>query len=192
MFSTSTQLSDVLITEQLQSRPKRLANIPMELAALREINRYIAGGSAAPLEELCQYAVSMCHAGSAGISILRTLDDGEYMCLDLVVGKAASMTGGTAPRHNSPCGICIKHKAPQLFDRPGRYFDWMASMEIPFIESLVIPIFRSNTKPIGTMWIVSHDEGRRFDKEDVRILRELSGYVLTAITRREDFAAKAN
>jgi hypothetical protein len=65
-------------------------------------------------------------------------------------------------------------------------------MEIPFIESLVIPIFRSNTKPIGTMWIVSHDEGRRFDKEDVRILRELSGYVLTAITRREDFAAKAN
>jgi hypothetical protein len=189
MLSTSIQLSDILITEQLQSRPKRLANIPMELAALRKINRYVAEGSAAPAAELCEYAASMCHAGSAGVSILRNIENQECLSWDVVIGKAAPLAGGTAPRQESPCGICLKHKAPQLFYRPARYFRWMESVDIPVIEALVVPLYRSNTRPVGTMWILSHDEGRKFDKEDVRILRELSGHVLTAVTRTESAAA---
>ena len=189
MMSTAIQLSDILITEQLQRRPKRLANIQKELEALRNINRYIAQGSAAPVSELCDYVATMCQAGSAGVSVLRTIGEKECLSWEVVVGKAASMVGGNAPRNDCPCGVSLKHKAPQLFDRPARYFRWMESFGVPVVESLVIPLYRSNVKPIGTMWIMAHDEERKFDKEDVRVLRELSSYVLTAITRREGAVA---
>lgn len=186
MVPTLTHLSDILITEQLQSRPRRLANIPRELAALRDINRHIERRSPELATMLCELAASLCSAGTAGISILRNVDKEEFFGWDVVAGKAAPYAGGKAPRHNSPCGICLKYKEPQLFHLPGRYFNWLKLVAIPVVEALVVPLYRSNAKPLGTIWILSHDDKRKFDREDVRILRELGDYVLKAYAFQEE------
>jgi signal transduction histidine kinase len=44
-----------------------------------------------------------------------------------------------------------------------------------FVEALLIP-FHVNGKPIGTVWVVSHTEDRKFDREDERVVRELSSF----------------
>lgn len=190
MHAEALQLSDILITNQLKLRPKRLADISLELATLRDINQQIGQRSTELLARLSGAAASICQAGSAGISIIRTLSSQETFCWDTVSGMASDLIGGTAPRHDSPCGISVKHKEPQLFLHPQRYFGWMQAFSLPVVELLVVPIYRSNTKPLGTIWILSHDESRRFDREDVRILRELAGFVPTAMDILEQRRAR--
>ncbi|MBI1889346.1 MAG: GAF domain-containing protein [Burkholderiales bacterium] len=185
MTASNTALSDILITDELQRRPRRLANIQKELSALREISRHVEQRSTTLVSMLCELAASMCEAGSAGISIVHNAGNEEFFGWDVVAGKAASFAGGKVPRHDSPCGICLKFKEPQLFRQPGRYFNWLNIVSIPVAEALVIPLYLSNAKPLGTIWILSHEEERNFDKEDVRILRELGDYVIKAYSLQE-------
>ena len=40
----------------------------------------------------------------------------------------------------------------------------------PIVEVLLIP-FHVADEPIGTIWAIAHDESRKFDAEDERIMR---------------------
>jgi transcriptional regulator with GAF, ATPase, and Fis domain len=42
-------------------------------------------------------------------------------------------------------------------------------------EALLIP-FHSDHKPIGTVWVVTHDSTRQFDREDERIVSTLAKF----------------
>ena len=76
------------------------------------------------------------------------------------------------PRDQSPCGVCIDRDATQLMHLADRCFPALLA-EPRFVEALLIP-FHVNGKPVGTVWIVSHTEDRKFDQEDERLVRELS------------------
>ena len=76
------------------------------------------------------------------------------------------------PRDQSPCGVCIDRNATQLMHLADRCFPALLA-EPRFVEALLIP-FHINGKPVGTVWVVSHTEDRKFDQEDERIVRELS------------------
>lgn len=49
------------------------------------------------------------------------------------------------------------------------------STEPRFVEALLIPFYEHGV-PIGTVWIVSHTDDRKFDKEDERIVSELGKF----------------
>lgn len=181
MTAGSIQLDDVLITDQLKRRPKRLANISQELSALREIDGLLTERSATVVNALCQCVLSLCDAGSAGISILRHASQDEWFHWDAIIGKTAQLKGGRAPRHDSPCGVCVDANAPQLFSRPDRHFGWMQSMPVTIVESLVVPLYWNSSTPFGTIWIFSHDAARNFDKEDVRILRAFGTHIAAGL-----------
>lgn len=48
------------------------------------------------------------------------------------------------------------------------------------MEGLLIPL-RVKARPLGTLWIVSHDEARHFDAEDRRLMMSLGGFSASAL-----------
>ncbi len=76
--------------------------------------------------------------------------------------------------------MCKDKAAAQLFSHPERYFSYFKDANVPFVEALVIPIRVGNTVP-GTIWILSHTEGREFDAEDVRIMTDLADFTGCAL-----------
>ena len=50
----------------------------------------------------------------------------------------------------------------------------------PAVEEALLFPFYSNAKAVGTVWAVTHDEGRRFDAEDKRQLETLARFASAA------------
>jgi signal transduction histidine kinase len=47
------------------------------------------------------------------------------------------------------------------------------------VECLVVPLLIAN-QPLGTIWIVSHNEHRQFDGEDLRLMTSLANFIAAA------------
>jgi len=121
-------------------------------------------------------AVSLCDAGSAGVSLLEHTEDGTHIFRwTTLSGRLASATNGTTPRNFSPCGVCLDRDAPVLFANPDHRFTFLQSAGVPFAEALILP-FYVDGQQAGTIWIVSHDRAGKFDMEDVRIMTRLARF----------------
>ena len=127
------------------------------------------------LQVLTDVAVEVGQAESAGISILETDETGTHFRWRAISGVYAEHLGGMTPRDFSPCGTTVDRNAPQLVRRPGRYFSYFNDIQPPICEGLLVP-FSLGDKPVGTIWIVAHDDRRKFDLEDMRILTALGNF----------------
>lgn len=174
-------LSDVLITQELERRPARGPDFQAENAALHSLAQHLADQPEALLGTLAHLAVDLCcPTGTAGVSLLETSVEGhEVFKWVAVAGQLASYTGGTTPRDFSPCGTCLDYNSPQLFAYPERLFPYFRSARPVICEGLVLP-FSVDGVPSGTIWVVSHDERKRFDGEDVRLMSRLADFTAAA------------
>ena len=93
---------------------------------------------------------------------------------EALAGVFSDRLNATMPRHASPCGTTIDRNATQLMYMAERVFPALKS-EPPVVEALLIP-FHVGHKPIGTVWVVAHDERRKFDREDERIIKTLAQF----------------
>lgn len=134
----------------------------------------MAGNSQTVLDTVTEAALSLCRAGSTGISLLEAADSEEAIFRWVALsGAYKDFIGGHTPRNWSPCGVCLDEGAPVLLSYPGRVFTYLAVVEPPIVEGLIVPISYAG-KDLGTLWIVSHSEQRRFDREDVRVMSNLA------------------
>jgi DNA-binding CsgD family transcriptional regulator len=174
-------LDSVLITDELTRRPARSPDLHAENAALQALARQMAEGPEHLLETLVQMAVELCHAGTGGLSMVETTDEGkEVFRWTAMAGELAHARGGTTPRDFSPCGVTLERGTPQLFDNPGRFFTYFEAVSPPIVEGLVVPLGEASSI-LGTIWIVSHTEQRRFDWEDARIMTSLAHFTAAAL-----------
>ena len=105
-----------------------------------------------------------------------------------MAGVYAGYVGGTTPRDFSPCGTTLDRRSPQLFHYPGRLFTYFQAVEPPLVEGLVLPLTFDHIS-LGTIWIVSHDDERKFDREDVRVMTSLSYFTVAALrVQRQDLS----
>lgn len=174
-------LEDVVITDELSGRTSRSPNFQAENKALHTLARQMADQPATMLRQLVQMALDLCQAGTAGVSLLETTETGEvilrWVCL---AGELATHEQGSTPRHFSPCGTCIDRGTPQLYFYPEQYFTYFQQAKPTIVEGLVIPLLAQG-QPLGTIWIVSHDEQRHFDAEDVRVMTSLADFTAAAL-----------
>ncbi|HEY9736824.1 MAG TPA: PAS domain S-box protein, partial [Trichocoleus sp.] len=178
---TSVTLDDVLITEVLAQRVPRTSNLQAEIQALHALARQLAEQPQTMLQTLVEVAKDLCQAGTAGVSLLDvTADGGEVFRWVAVAGTLEEYQGLTTPKNFSPCGTCLERQAPQVYFYPDRYFTRFQHAKPQIVEGLVIP-FRTVTQPLGTIWVVSHDEARQFDSEDVRIMTSLADFTAAAL-----------
>jgi PAS domain S-box-containing protein len=190
--SRGVTLEDVLITSELSRRRSRAPNYSAENRALVTLAREMATKPKNLPQKLVDLALELCRAGTAGISLLKTDAEGEYFSWEALAGVYDPRVGGRTPRNFSPCGTTLDRGAPQLFSCPARYFTYFEGVDSPIAEGLVIP-FALSGHALGTIWVVTHDESRRFDAEDVRIMTALAEFTAAALQTlfSRDAAAKA-
>ena len=163
-------LAEVDIRPILDARPRRSPNFEREDRAYGALATEMAENPRNLLQKLVEVAVDLCSAHTAGISLL----DGDVFRWEAVAGVFAAARGGTMPRNESPCGVCIDRDSVQLMHLADRCFPALLA-EPRFVEALLIP-FHHHGRPIGTVWVVSHSDDRQFDKEDERVVRILSRF----------------
>jgi GAF domain-containing protein len=177
-------IEEILITDELERRLVRQHNAALENEVLHGLLRIMAQEPGRVLHELAAKAVLLCEAGSAGVSLLEVTPEGERIFRWVALaGAFEKYIGGHTPRNWSPCGTCLDQKAPVLLFYPARVFTYFNSAEPPIVEGLVIPMFYA-WHEVGTIWIVSHDEARKFDREDVRIMSALANITAVALRVR--------
>jgi signal transduction histidine kinase len=163
-------LDEVDIRAELLSRPPRLPLYEDEDRALAVLAREMAENPRNMLQRLVEIAVDLCRADTAGISLL----EGDVFRWEAVAGVFASYRNGTMPRAASPCGVCIDRDLTQLMHLPDRAFPALRT-EPRFVEALLIP-FHHRGKAVGTVWVVAHNDERKFDGEDERVVRVLAQF----------------
>jgi signal transduction histidine kinase len=173
-------LLDILITPELYRREPRSPGHAAENLALVALAGEMTNRPENLLNRLVELALELCQAGSAGISLLDSEGEGDIFTWAAMAGVYASNIGGTTPRDFSPCGATLERGAPQLFFYPERYFDYFQTVKPPIVEGLVIPFYGMG-RPLGTIWVVSHDEERHFDAEDARIMTSLGKFTGAAL-----------
>ncbi|MBD2309371.1 response regulator [Chroococcidiopsis sp. FACHB-1243] len=178
-------LNNILITEELSRRSPRPPNLLLENQALHTLARQLVNQPEAMLQSLVDIALDLCNAGTAGVSLLEVLPSGEEVFRwNVLAGRLSQYVGGTTPRNFSPCGTCLERGTPQLFSHPERYFTYFQKANTPVVEGLVLPLIAEN-HALGTIWIMSHDEQRHFDSEDVRVMTSLADFTAAALLRNQ-------
>ncbi|NHZ82068.1 hypothetical protein F2P44_22720 [Massilia sp. CCM 8695] len=172
-------LSEIIVTEQLERRPRGVARmatraepraVPQDGASLRDI-----------LRARCEEALLRCSAQSAGISIFDN-DDLDELTWAATVGVLGPFEGRRFPRSDSPCGLCFSYRKTQLLLKPHRYFAWMAQTGVPVNEALVAPLIGQFGAFFGTIWVMSHDDlDIHFNLDDADTLADLSRGLATTI-----------
>jgi signal transduction histidine kinase/ActR/RegA family two-component response regulator len=174
----------VLVTERLALRPARSPDFAAENVALVSLAQALTGPDESFLQFLAELALEVCHAESAGISVLRTAHEGGPS-FDWVAaaGLCEPSRHATSPFEDSACGITVTLNAPQLFSYPQRHFAYLGTLEAEVVEGLVV-VIPSGQGAHGTIWVMSHSDRKQFDREDCRLLNSLAGFASAALTLR--------
>ena len=178
--SGKTTLDDIIATHELLNRPSRAPDFKAENAALTALIEAMAQTPDIVLQKLADTALMLCQAGAAGVSIAEGNGRDDVFRWRATAGNYAPYLGGTMPRHFSPCGAVLERNAPILMIGMERYYDYVSSLNAPPHEALLVP-FQSDGVTVGTLWVVAHDDARRFDGEDLRILQSLTHFAAMAV-----------
>lgn len=188
--SSPCRLEDVLVTHELKRRPAR-KNFAVENRALATLARALAEAPEKLQATLVELVLELCHGDSAGISLLEAGPPAVFRWT-AVAGRVAGHLGETVPLRGSPCGIVIERNELVLFRDGARYFPPLRGARPAVHECLLAP-FAVDGKPGGTVWAVKHRRDGRFNAEDARLLRSVSGFAGAAsrsaqARRRADYA----
>ncbi|HYV20037.1 MAG TPA: ATP-binding protein [Verrucomicrobiae bacterium] len=134
-------------------------------------------GADSLLQTLAETALTLCRAHSAGVSLLDQAGGGVFRWRG-AAGVWAKFLGGSMPRDESPCGVVLDRDRALLMSHPERHFLYEGEAP-PLTEVLLIP-FHHEGKAVGTVWLIAHDDTRRFDAEDLRLMTRLSRFAATA------------
>jgi signal transduction histidine kinase len=194
-------LESVLRTEELKQRPSRPPDYQAENQALLALTQVLSDSPESVLQRLVDVALELCRGHSAGISLLEEegppgglSPKGDHFRWHAVAGQWAPLVWNTTtPRNDGPCGTVLDRNTTLLFSNAHRYYAQFAGVEPLLVEGLLVP-FYVDGQSVGTVWVIAHDETRRFDAEDQRLLESLARFASTAYQARKSIAdqAKAN
>jgi signal transduction histidine kinase/CheY-like chemotaxis protein len=179
-------LESVIATAELSRRASRVPDYAAETGILASLAQGMAHSPERILESLAQAALSSCRAGSAGISLIE--EDGEHFRWRALKGELAPHVGDTTPRAFSPCGTVVDRNSVHLFSHLERHFKYFAAMRPTIVEALLVP-FSYEGKPVGTIWVMTHDDAHRFDAEDARLIGNLGRFAAAAYYLRSALAS---
>jgi signal transduction histidine kinase len=178
-------LESVISTAELTRRPSRAPDPCAENRALIALAQEMVASPNSILQKLSETALTLCCAGSSGISLLEP--DGAHFHWPAITGAWASHVGGGTPREFGPCGTVLDRDAPQLMTHPQRHFTYLASVAPCIEEALLIPFYIEG-KAVGTIWVIAHDSAHRFDAEDLRVMTNLAAFAAAAYQMLETTA----
>jgi two-component sensor histidine kinase len=177
---------DLFITSAMLPRRKAAPNLRAEAEAFCELSKLLADDPCVALRHLLDIARDSCHAGSAGLSLLRDDDAGRPVVhWAAISGALASHEGADTPRDSSPCGLCLDAGATIRVSRPQRAFASLRDTQPEIVEDLIVPLYDKASKPLGTLWIAHHDRTSHFSSDDARVAEQLAAQSVLALNLLE-------
>jgi len=177
--SVRSCVDDVLITAELERRPRRAPDYAAENRAMAALARQLAVDPHGVPQKLAELVLELCAAGSAGISLLEEQDGHRIFRWHAAAGLFADHLGGTIAFDRSPCGVVVDRNQTMLMRHGERCFEAMAGFDPPMVENLLVP-WTAEGRAVGTVWVISHRLDRQFDAEDARVLRNLADFAAAA------------
>jgi two-component sensor histidine kinase len=175
--------ADVFITDELARRAPKKADHLQEKRALQDLAARMADDPDEVLPRFVDLAMRMTGGTSAGLSLYEEEPWPGVFRWHFLRGVLSPFEGATTPRHDSPCGITLDRNAPVLARHAERFYAWIADADITVPEVLLVPLYLGGRDPLGTLWIVSDEEGH-FDGEHARVAAELATFVGIALRMR--------
>ena len=172
-------VDDVLITAELASRPSRTPGYETESRALGLLAQEMANNPGGVLQKCAELVMELCHADSAGISILEPGGTSGMLRWHAAAGGFAANLHGTMPREASPCGTVMERNRVLLFHEAERFFPALRGVEPRIYENLLAP-WHVKGEALGTLWAIRHTPEGRFDAEDARVLQSLARFAAAA------------
>lgn len=173
MANASKPLDKVDITDQLDERFDDTHRHARESEALVDLARDIAGEPTRALQLLSERVLVLTGADAAGVSVIETVNGEEVFRWRATAGDFADLLAHTMPVGSSPSGEVLRTGATLLMHDPGRRYSGIAALGRPLGDVLLAPFHRDGIA-IGTVWVASRPFGRRFDREDARLLETMS------------------
>ena len=173
------ELRSMLTTAELARRPSRPRDREAENSALIALAQSMAASPEGILQKLAEMALTLCRAGSAGLSLLEDGDQRRNFHWRAIAGQWASHVNEGTPRDFGPCGTVLDRNMAMICSHPEQDFPYFAEVRPLLEEGLLIP-FYVNGEALGTIWVVSHDGSRRFDAEDLRVMTSLATFAAAA------------
>ena len=167
------KVQSAISTAELKKRPSRAPDYAAETRALIALAEELVSSPVGVLQKLAETALTLCRAQSAGISLLEA--DGKRFYWPAIAGQWAVHSGGGTPRDFGPCGTVLDNNKALLFSHPERDFEYFAPVT-PLVEEALLMPFYLNGNAVGTVWIIAHDQGRRFESEDLRLMSDLGTF----------------
>jgi tRNA A-37 threonylcarbamoyl transferase component Bud32 len=170
-------LDAILYTEELRRRPSRPPDYEKENRSLEALARALAYSPRTILQTLAETIIDITQSDSSGVSLLTP--DGQRFYWPALAGRWTPLIGGGTPRDWGPCGDVIDRNMPLLMRHPEWRYTYFVPISPPPVETLVVPFYLRG-KAVGTIWAVMHDDRRKFDAEDERLMTRLSTFASTA------------
>jgi hypothetical protein len=171
----------VIFTPQLVYRNCRPSNPIEENKAFHKLALCLVSNPDGFLDRLVEVALKLCDGDTVGISVETTDAQGSPIFRWVAMaGELKGLVGGTTPRDFSPCGICVDQNQPLLMKDLARAYPYFRQAPMPFVEALLLP-WGVQGGPVGTLWVVSHNDRHTFDLHDVRVLSSLAAFAYGAI-----------
>ena len=170
-------LESILRTQELRNRPSRSPDYEKENLALVSLANALADSPGTILQTLVDKVFELLRADSAGLSLL-TKDEKRFYWA-AIAGAWRPHAGAAVPRNSCPCGDVLDHNIPMLFTHWERRYENF-SRTVPIVEEGLFVPFYVNGKAVGTIWAFAHDNRRRFDAEDLRLLERTSRFASAA------------
>src|SRR3569833_2137781 len=179
------EVASVFITDELASRRESRTGIFREVLPFRDLTKQMVDDPARVLPLLVDTAVEGCAAVSGGISLYEPEPAPGVFRWHHLRGDLEKFTGATTPRHYSPCGITLDRRTPILVQRPERVYSWLRDANVSLPECLLVPLYVGADEPLGTLWIVSAEEGQ-FNARHADALADLAGFAGLALRMAAD------
>jgi two-component sensor histidine kinase len=177
---------DLTVIATTLPKRKGMPNLRLEAAAWRQLSGALAADPGAALSGALDLARTLCHAETAGLSLLKPDGaTGTTVRWELVRGALAPYQGLDSPLDRSPCGLCLDAGATILVSRPVQAFAWLEDMQPPIRETLIAPLQDSSGRIEGTLWIAHHGDRSRCSADDARIVEQLAHQVVLALRLQE-------
>jgi PAS domain S-box-containing protein len=173
------KLQSMLSIDELSRRPSRPPDHVAENRALLALAQEMAVAPSGILHRLAETALTLCRAHSAGLSLLEDGDGRTNFHWRAIAGQWAPHLGGGTPRDFGPCGTVLDRNVPLMCSHPELDFPYWAPIKPVLEEALLIP-FYIRGEAVGTIWVVAHDTSRRFDAEDLRVMKNLGTFAAAA------------
>ena len=177
-------LESILCTEELQRRPSRPPDYEKENRALVALMAALADSPSSIFQTLAETILDITQCDSAGLSLLtrdgRTPDGcGKRFYWPAIAGMWNPHVGGGTPRDFGPCGDVLDQNRTLLFRHFERRYPYLVPVSPAAEECLLVPFYVAG-EAVGTIWGIMHNDRRKFDAEDDRVMASLGKFASSA------------